>query len=490
MSKPRILIRADGGAHVGMGHIVRCHALANLLRDEYEIIFFISASAIAGLRIPEGEKFETHPVLAEQTDFFGRIGTSDVVVLDGYGFNREYQTTVRKLAYRLVVIDDQANGPFFCDAIINHVIGLTEKDFDVDTRTRLYLGLRYRLLRKEFFRFIGHQKQTSTLRNALLCLGGSQQEEVQEILIDKMTEAGIEKINVIGTSTSHGNGATITFRRDLDATQMSDAMRNHDLVICPPSSLCYEAFTVGSCVAIGYLNASQKKVYDTIKDFGLAIQLGDLHDPDIDMLKKIINDHTAIQEMLNRQSALFSQPSAPHLKSVFDNLLENYLTPDREIYLSQPTISDLSSFIKWKGDAELSGVIMATARVLNEIEAAQWLHQNIADPNQLFLGIYNSQDQIIGLTRLMFIDWKRKSAEFGMYIGDFNERGKGYGTTVLRLTLERARRLGLQEIVLKVKKDNIIAIKTYAKAGFIEQAPEHEKIKQEGPEIIRMKLKL
>ncbi|MBK6445840.1 MAG: hypothetical protein IPF81_11245 [Bacteroidetes bacterium] len=39
--KPRIILRADGGAVQGMGHVVRCLALAEILRGTYAVSFAI-----------------------------------------------------------------------------------------------------------------------------------------------------------------------------------------------------------------------------------------------------------------------------------------------------------------------------------------------------------------------------------------------------------------------------------------------------------------
>ena len=39
--KPKIIIRADGGTSIGMGHVMRCIALADMLKNNFNIAFAI-----------------------------------------------------------------------------------------------------------------------------------------------------------------------------------------------------------------------------------------------------------------------------------------------------------------------------------------------------------------------------------------------------------------------------------------------------------------
>lgn len=57
--------------------------------------------------------------------------------------------------------------------------------------------------------------------------------------------------------------------------------------------------------------------------------------------------------------------------------------------------------------------------------------------------------------------------ETQIIIGDRRFRNRGFGHVVIRTLLSRAKREGITRIYLEVRPDNIRAIKTYKKAGFI-----------------------
>ena len=39
MHKPRVVFKADGNKDIGLGHIYRCIALAQMLKSEFEVAF-------------------------------------------------------------------------------------------------------------------------------------------------------------------------------------------------------------------------------------------------------------------------------------------------------------------------------------------------------------------------------------------------------------------------------------------------------------------
>lgn len=75
----------------------------------------------------------------------------------------------------------------------------------------------------------------------------------------------------------------------------------------------------------------------------------------------------------------------------------------------------------------------------------------------------------IGNTALENINMRDRTAEFGIFIGDTNVQGKGYGSEATRLMLDYAfTGLGLQNVMLRVWEYNFAGIRVYEKAGFRE----------------------
>ncbi len=75
----------------------------------------------------------------------------------------------------------------------------------------------------------------------------------------------------------------------------------------------------------------------------------------------------------------------------------------------------------------------------------------------------------IGNTSLMGLDWRSRTAEFGILIGEAEGRGRGYGTEVARLILDYAfTALGLHSVFLRVHEYNLAGRRAYEKAGYRE----------------------
>jgi RimJ/RimL family protein N-acetyltransferase len=75
----------------------------------------------------------------------------------------------------------------------------------------------------------------------------------------------------------------------------------------------------------------------------------------------------------------------------------------------------------------------------------------------------------IGTTGLHLLDFRNRTAEFGILIGEVAARGKGYGTETCRLVLDYAfTGLGLHNVMLRVYAYNEAGLRAYVKAGFRE----------------------
>jgi diamine N-acetyltransferase len=75
----------------------------------------------------------------------------------------------------------------------------------------------------------------------------------------------------------------------------------------------------------------------------------------------------------------------------------------------------------------------------------------------------------IGLTHLSEVDWRGRTAAFGIVLGEADARGRGYGTEATRLLLNYAfTALGLHSVMLITDSFNLAGQAAYRKAGFKE----------------------
>lgn len=148
------------------------------------------------------------------------------------------------------------------------------------------------------------------------------------------------------------------------------------------------------------------------------------------------------------------------------------ITGDR-VRLRHVEKGDLSRFVEWLNDPEVTqGLSFHTP--LSMAEEENWFEEMLEGPSEersLCIEAKKSDEwQLIGNSGFFNIDWRNRSAELGLFIGDKTYWGKGYGTEVVELLLQHGfGTLNLHRIFLRVFEDNPRAIRFYEKAGFIHE---------------------
>ena len=169
---PKIFFRADGNTHIGLGHLVRCSALAYMLQSYFEISFYCK-------EIPESFEKElvnnSYEVIRidNEAQFIEQLDHNQIVVLDGYNFNTAYQLEIKAKGNKLVCIDDLHDKEFVADLIINHAPGVKPEDYSAQPHTQFALGLDYALLRPAFLQQALKPRKIEKIETALICFGGS-----------------------------------------------------------------------------------------------------------------------------------------------------------------------------------------------------------------------------------------------------------------------------------------------------------------------------
>lgn len=147
-----VVFRADGNAQIGLGHVMRCLALAEMLGPQYARRFAIVQPTPGVVSLLEAKGVEIIALASTSTEeFLAYLQPDEVAVLDGYTFDQAYQRAVRQHAKALVYIDDLVAGHQVADVVINHAGLLTASDYDAEAYAQFYLGTRYALLRPQFF---------------------------------------------------------------------------------------------------------------------------------------------------------------------------------------------------------------------------------------------------------------------------------------------------------------------------------------------------
>lgn len=138
------------------------------------------------------------------------------------------------------------------------------------------------------------------------------------------------------------------------------------------------------------------------------------------------------------------------------------------IYLSPKNIEDVNIYTKWLNDFQTTDYIGRSAQ-LYSLETEREYLENHSNDEATFAIIRKSDDEIIGTIGLEQINHVHRKGTLGIFIGDKESRGKGFGSEAIKLILDYGfNYLNLNNIKLDVLDVNSRAIACYKKCGFKE----------------------
>ena len=266
--------RVDASAAIGSGHFMRCLTLADALHAAGTHTRFVCRELPEHLRRTLDEHGHelltlpsiTHPApcddnaldhahwlgasqqqdatetLAALTDAPGDT-TYDWLVVDHYGIDHRWETMLRKIARKILVIDDLADRRHDCDALVDqNLYAHSETRYAGKTPAacKLFLGPSYAFLRDEFHAQRAQlQPRTGKVRNILIYFGGVDANNHTLEAINALLATGTQGLCidvVIGAqhpareaiqTACHANG----FRCHVQTRNMAELMARADLAI-------------------------------------------------------------------------------------------------------------------------------------------------------------------------------------------------------------------------------------------------------------------
>ncbi len=129
--------------------------------------------------------------------------------------------------------------------------------------------------------------------------------------------------------------------------------------------------------------------------------------------------------------------------------------------------ADAPYVLPWINDPDVTRNLLLH-RPMNLQAEESFIDETTRDPHAIVLAIVNrGTDKTVGVTGLQPIDFQSRQAQFGILIGDRNERGKGLGTESTSLITRYAfDTLNLHRVWLHVVEENAAAIRSYEKVGY------------------------
>lgn len=231
-----------------------------------------------------------------------QFGRPDWLVVDHYALDRKWENTIRPYVERIMAIDDLANRPHVCDALLDHNYGHADDRYDrhLPPKCRKLLGSKYALLRHEFV----DARQRLRSRHAyieriLIFYGGADarndtSKALRAIaLLDKLTP---QVDVVVGTANRHRDeivnlvsemsGVTV----HTDVRQMSDLMNSADLCLGAAGTTSWERCCLGLPTLMTAVAENQVSIAEAIDRAGAGKYLGNSDSVSESVIKESIED--------------------------------------------------------------------------------------------------------------------------------------------------------------------------------------------------------
>ena len=141
----------------------------------------------------------------------------------------------------------------------------------------------------------------------------------------------------------------------------------------------------------------------------------------------------------------------------------------KRVYLRSLELADIQRVHQWHNDPELYSNLTTPFHPVSLQTVEQWVirKSQYSDKEINFAICLSGSSEHIGNIYLKSIDYINRNAFLGAFIGNSENRGKGYATDALLLVKEYASQtLGLRRLCMYVLANNEAAIKHLQKCDF------------------------
>ena len=480
-----LLIRADASVSIGTGHIMRMIALGQAWQAQGGEVHFLCAEITPALEqrlASEGfHLLRIHATLGSKEDLSETMHLisetlqadrqNAQVVLDGYHFGSDYQLGIKAAGFKLLVVDDYGHAAFYhADWVLNQNLSAREELYASRApHTRLLLGTKFALLRREFLNYRGWQRQIpETARKVLVTLGGADPDNVTGKVIEALGPLDIELKVVVGGSNPHlpklekavestkAQPAKIElFQNPMD---MPGLMAWADLAIAAGGSTVWELAFMGLPSLFVILAENQVGIATELESAGYGVCLG----------RGVDFDNGELQIALRR---VLENPGERHRTSIAGkNLVDGMgchrtvcqLIQTSPICLRLVSHSDIELLWEWANDPVTRQNSFDSAKIPWE-EHSAWCQKKLSDADCRLWIASNGGSAPVGCVRF---DCKESEATISLTVAP-SARGKGYGTKIIQQACDRLFAESQFHLVhAYVKPENIASVKVFEAAGF------------------------
>lgn len=483
-----LLIRADSNESIGAGHVMRCLALAQTWQRHDRSVHFVSGDLPVDLcdrlkkegmivwkinAIPGSEDDAMQTLKIAEGEF------ASIAVVDGYQFGADYQRALNMAGLKQLFIDDYGHAEDYCaDFILNQNLSAENIMYrNREMSTRLLLGTRYALLRREFRNF---QRRPSARcgngHKVLVTMGGSDADNVTVKVINALGLLGIDNIEaivvvgsgnrnqtilrtVVGSLLNGVKGVRISLKHDVK--DMSSLMGLCDLAVSAAGSTCWELAFMGLPSILIVLADNQRSIARRMNEEGAALNLGWHEEVTADAIS------CAIEGLLTDPEKMARMSSRAHDLVDGEGVLEVIARLEGSRFgLRRAKRGDCEAVWKLAND-RVAREQSFTTEPISWDDHVKWFEGRLSSADCAFFMADDDENNPIGQARFDIDD---DSAVISVNV-DKNMRGKGYGSELISIASQRCFCVSsIGKIHAYIKKSNVASLNVFKRAGYLESA--------------------
>lgn len=459
----KIYFRADAGTEIGYGHFVRSLALADMLKEHFDC--YLATVDPSVWQLSEIKKVcSCLPLPGGETHFeyfLSLLQGDEIVVLDNYFFDVNYQRQIKAKGCRLVCIDDMHDRHYVADVVINHAPGLSAGEFSVESYTQLCLGLSYALLRAPFLQ--KRSKIPHKGRNVFVCFGGSDFYNLTLKCVESIRQvAGISEVYaVVGNAYAHtqqllalcSQWPQLQVYTGIGAKEMVELLRKADLAVVPASTVLWEVLSQQVPAVYGYYVDNQMEMcrnLATDEAWGVTC-IGDFTRISPIELSNVVGQEMGREKQLGESRAFNPDRIASRMLHVFNS----------DITVRKAKAEDAKLYFEWANDAEVRKFSFHS-ELIDWNTHCKWFSHKLADA-EAFLCMCYYKEQPLGQVRF---EWESKWARISISV-DKGFRGRGLAVGMLKRAMEfYSLTTSRKSFYAEVKIENEASRQLFIRAGF------------------------
>lgn len=398
-----IFIRVDGSGDIGLGHLMRCRAIADSLASypSLEIKFIISSlterdaatlpeDCVYSLLSSDGNKkeaLELGKIMSQQK--------VDLLITDSYFLSDRFYVTLKAQnpVVPVIAIDDFGEkADMLLSGFISFGLSADRSLYPSNLLKYSAIGPEYFPLRREFLLARSKNGQHGKpVKRVLVTMGGSDPEN-QTVRIAALLKRlrSLEIIDVLlgPAYTSREEIIKITsddnrFVLHQSPSDVALIMEKADLAITGGGTTCNELVYLGVPVAVLVLAENQERMAAAVERFGCGRSLGYFRAVSDDSLfqaiKDIINAPSSLAAMSDRGRKIIDGRGGERLAEYINNFMDEYHTDRYKTsdvlveYESSASLSTEFEKVKWGSENGMLNRFHLAINIINWHEVEKWL---------------------------------------------------------------------------------------------------------------------